>query len=355
MNALPVKRACQLADTAQQPQWLIESLWADQAVGILGGEPKCCKSFLALDIAVSVASATPCLRHFPVRRSGPVLLFPAEDSLGTVRQRLDGICAAAHTPFDTLPLYVITTPRLLLDLPQDRQRLRETVAALQPALLVLDPFIRLHRSDENASKEIAPLLGYLRDLQRQFHLAVLLVHHVRKGSATKRPGQSLRGTSDLHGWGDSNLYLRRHNQQLSLCVEHRAAPSQENIPLRLSSCGQALALTLTAPSSPPNPQPAAPAERVLQAMATLNRPASTQKLRKLCRIRTATLCDTLAELTAQGRLAHGPNGYSLTHHHDQPTVSFPPTPIQPTGNGNGKSASPTPCTANHRPPKHATK
>jgi hypothetical protein len=333
-----------LADPAQQPQWLIEALWAEQAVGILGGEPKCCKSFLALDIAVSVASATPCLRHFPVRRSGPVLLFPAEDSLGTVRQRLEGICTAAHTRFDTLPLYVITAPRLLLDLPQDRQRLRETVAALQPVLLVLDPFIRLHRSDENASKEIAPLLGYLRDLQRQFHLAVLLVHHVRKGSNTKRPGQSLRGTSDLHGWGDSNLYLRRHNQQLSLSVEHRAAPSQENIPLQLRSRGKALALSLTDPSPPPKPQHSAPSQRVLHTMAQLNRPASTQQLRKLCRIRTATLCDTLAELTAQGRVEHGPHGYCLTQLHDQPIVSFPYTPIQPAGNGNGKPSSPSSCT-----------
>jgi hypothetical protein len=34
-----------------------------------------------------------------------------------------------------------------------------------------------------------------------------------------------RGSSELHGWGASNLYLRRHREQLSLTVEHRAAPS----------------------------------------------------------------------------------------------------------------------------------
>jgi len=37
-------------------RWLIEELWSDQAVGIVGGEPKCCKSFLALDMAVAIAS-----------------------------------------------------------------------------------------------------------------------------------------------------------------------------------------------------------------------------------------------------------------------------------------------------------
>ena len=57
MNTLPVQRACLLESTGPQTQWLVEGLWSEQAVGILGGEPKCCKSFLALDVAVSVASA----------------------------------------------------------------------------------------------------------------------------------------------------------------------------------------------------------------------------------------------------------------------------------------------------------
>jgi len=75
MNTLPFQRASQLATTGPQTQWLIDGLWSDQAVGILGGEPKCCKSFLALDVAVSVASGAACLRQFPVRRTGKVLLF----------------------------------------------------------------------------------------------------------------------------------------------------------------------------------------------------------------------------------------------------------------------------------------
>ena len=89
MNPLPVQQASQLESHGPQIQWLVQDLWTDQAVGILGGEPKCCKSFLALDLAVSVASGVACLRQFPVPRSGPVLLFPAEDSLAVVRQRLD--------------------------------------------------------------------------------------------------------------------------------------------------------------------------------------------------------------------------------------------------------------------------
>ena len=38
MNPLPVQRASQLASTGPQTQWLVEGLWSEQAVGILGGE-----------------------------------------------------------------------------------------------------------------------------------------------------------------------------------------------------------------------------------------------------------------------------------------------------------------------------
>jgi len=341
MSALPVKRACDLADSADQPGWLIEDLWADQAVGILGGEPKCCKSFLALDMAVSVASGTACLRRFRALRTAPVLLYPAEDSMAVVRQRLDGICAAANTRLDLLPIFVITAPRLLLDLPQDREQLRQTVAEINPAMLILDPFIRLHRSDENASKEVAPLLGYLRELQREHKVAVLLVHHVRKGSATKRPGQALRGSSDLHGWGDSNLYLRKNGPGLLLSIEHRAAPSRDNIPVELCQNGSALALTVKTGqehTSPPTTtsEKLSPSRRVILAMKEIAEPVSVQELRRLCRMRTSTLCEILAGLKDRGDVIHGPHGYSLASHQCKTAVSLPDTPIDSSGNGNGK-------------------
>ena len=59
MTAFDVRRASDLVAQPKEDRWLIEGLWADQAVGIVGGEPKCCKSFLALDLAVSVASGAP--------------------------------------------------------------------------------------------------------------------------------------------------------------------------------------------------------------------------------------------------------------------------------------------------------
>lgn len=326
----PVQRASQLASTGPQTQWLVEGLWADQAVGILGGEPKCCKSFLALDVAVSVASGAPCLRQFPVRRTGPVLLFPAEDSLAVVRQRLAGIAAAAQVTFESLPVQVITAPALRLDTPADRQRLWHTIQHHQPILLILDPLIRLHRVDENDATQIATLLSYLRELQRQFHLAVLLVHHARKDSHATRPGQALRGSSELHGWGDSNLYLRRKGSQLTLSTEHRAAPSQDHIPLQLAASGSDLALGVVAPHLAEANAPPTPVERVRQALAQFQQPVPVHQLRQRCGMRTATLCAALAQLSQRGEVNRDPRGYQLR-------LPFPVSRSKdPQGNGNGK-------------------
>ena len=318
-TALPVMRAADLADVPTEQCWLVENLWGDQAVGILGGEPKCCKSFLALDLAVAVASGAPCVRRFAVPRTGRVLLFAAEDALHVVRQRLAGIARAAGRALADLDIQVITAPTVRLDVERDRDALDETVAKLRPRLLVLDPFVRLHRVDENLSGEVAPLLAYLRELQRRYHLAVVLVHHARKGGAKMRAGQALRGSSEFHAWGDSNLYLRRHGDQLTLSVEHRAAASISTVQLLLDTTEGAVALrTLDPCGGAAEPATAMPAldersleQRLVEHLTAAPAPLTATALRKLCRVRNATLQAALAVLVEDRRVVKDRAGYVL--------------------------------------------
>jgi hypothetical protein len=308
MRLLPVAPAWRLAEGVPEQRWLVNGLWSDEAVGIVGGEPKCCKSFLALDLAVAVAAGVPCLRRFAVPRSGRVLLYAAEDALAVVRRRLEGIAAAAGVELADLDIQVITAPTLRLDLEADRRSLALTVAKLQPQLLILDPFVRLHRIDENASGEVAPLLAYLRELQRRHHLAVLVVHHAKKGAGRARAGQALRGSSEFHAWGDSNLYLRREGDMLTLTIEHRAAPSQKPMRIELVEAGEALALHVADRSDPVPPAPSSLDERIASALADAAAPLPFGELRSKCRVRAATLYERLATLTATGRIVKAGNG-----------------------------------------------
>jgi AAA domain len=310
VKPLPTLRAAQLAAApSSAPSWLIEGLWSAQAVGIIGGEPKCCKSFLALDLAVAVASGTPCLRCFPAGQRGPVLLFAAEDDALVVRRRLEGIAAAAGVDFDSLDVHLIIAPALRLDRHDDRQALAATVALLQPKLLVLDPFVRLHCIDENAAAEVAPLLAYLRHLQRDLHTAVALVHHARKGAAHERGGQALRGSSEFHAWGDSNLYMRRIGGQLQLSIEHRAAPGRDWLPLVLKEHPPVLEVV----DQQTAPAPAQPScrERIEKVLADAGASLSQKQIRNIVRMRTGDVSQALAALVTDGRVIKSAGRYQL--------------------------------------------
>ena len=39
MSRLPLCRARDLTTESRAPRWLVDSLWSERAVGILGGEP----------------------------------------------------------------------------------------------------------------------------------------------------------------------------------------------------------------------------------------------------------------------------------------------------------------------------
>ncbi len=312
LTPLPVLPAHAIPATAVENRWLIQDLWGFDAVGILGGEPKCCKSLVALTIAVAVASGTSCLGDHRPQRTGTVLLFAAEDAPAIVRDRLTLLCAGMGIDLATIPIQIITVPKLRLDDPTDRQRLELTVAHYRPVLLILDPFVRLHRVDENIAGEVAPILDGLRQLQRSHGCAVLVVHHARKGAGHMRAGQALRGSSEFHAWGDSNLFLRRQQSVLTLDIEHRAASSPDPITLALVASERHLIIQPTTADMADEDREPSLACRAMQVLEEASQPLTRREIQAHLKVRAATVGRVLDELQAGGRIEHDAQGYRLS-------------------------------------------
>lgn len=292
-------------DPVTRPAWLIEQLWGHQAVGLLGGPPKACKTFLALEMALAVAAGTPCLGRFAVPDPGPVLLFAAEDDPLQIRARLAGLASARGVDFHTLPVFLILAAQLRLDQPAEQRRLAATLETYRPRLLLLDPLVRCHRLDENAVQEVAPLLADLRALQRRFAVAVLLVHHTRKAHGPLS-GQDLRGSGDLHAWADSALYLRPAHEQLHLTVEHRAASAPA--PLALALIGNPPRLEVDTPI-PPTAATDLP-QQVLQTLQRHPTPMSQGQLRAALQVRNQSLTAALHQLCSEHRIRRSAHGWA---------------------------------------------
>lgn len=305
---LPVVRVGQIKHEENTQRWLIDGLWGVSSVGVIGGAPKCSKTWLGLDMALSVATGTPCLGKYAVPDPGPVLVYLAEDSLGIVRERVEGMVRHRGLDLNPVQIHVITTPTLRLDRQPHRQQLFETAKRLRPRLLLLDPLVRLHGVDENHATEVAELLAYFRSLQRELDLSLILVHHTRKNAGGGvAAGQTLRGSSDIHAFGDSNLYLRRTHQRILLLSEHRAAPASPPVYLELVAT-DVDKTHLEVVAAPGSHDRRSLEQQVLDLLAS--QPMLTRaKLRDTLSVKNERLGDTLEALQKAGQIHRTATGW----------------------------------------------
>jgi hypothetical protein len=307
----PVVRPCDLQTSAvSTTPWLIDQLWTAHAVGIIGGTPKSYKTWMALEMAVAVASGSACLATYAVPSPGPVLLYAAEDSESALRLRLESLAEHHRLHLAYLDIRVITADSLRLDRTSDQERLEATLMLHRPVLLILDPLVRLHAIDENAAGEIAALLGYLRVLQRKTGAAIALVHHARKNvAANGGAGYSLRGSSDLYAWVDSFLYLRRHHGQLMLSAEHRSASGAGPLALELANADSGphlrLASTANVESAAHDPLP----DQILDLLGQSSEPRTAEGIRSHLQVRNQRLVEALRQLVEQRKIVRLAQGY----------------------------------------------
>jgi len=331
-QTLPVVPASELErETAQKP-WLIEQLWLREAVGIVGGPPKLLKTWLALEMAVSVALRSPCLGSFPVHASGPVLLFAAEDSQAKVRSRLQSLARHHGSSLEQIDVQVITVDTLRLDRSPDQERLAATVMLYKPVLLVLDPLVRLHSLDENQSGPMAALLGYFRALQRKTGTAIAIVHHARKNaSSSAGAGYTLRGSGDLYAWVDSFISVQRRRDKVVLLAEHRSAAGLGPLPIELSPSAapdQIPYLRLSSEIKDESSQQDLLSDRILNLLECSTAPLTTDAIRLSLRVRKQRVVDVLRGLYEEGMIVRDGNRYARRKPEDPSTSSGPDNPIE---------------------------
>jgi hypothetical protein len=304
IEVLPVIRAAAIEPTPPDRRWLVETMWIEQGVGVIGAHPKQGKTWLGLELAISVASGKPFLGRFEVNKPGPVLIYLAEDASHAVRERLDSLCEARHIDLESLDLLIIDVPNLMLDRLSQQARLDATLAKYRPRLLLLDPLVRLHSKDENSAQEVTPLLGSLRILQRRHQTAIALVHHTRKQVNAGQPGQSLRGTGDIFAWADVLHYLQRSGSKLKLTVEHRSAPAPEPMHLHLAEEPPHLEIIADDSTREPTLQ-----ERILQTLNRSDGPLRRTQLRTLMAVNNQRLGEALTALERRGRIRRAATGW----------------------------------------------
>jgi len=228
-----------------RPEWLVDGVWMQEAVGWIVGTAKSYKSVTSLDLALSVASGEPFLGKYEVKNPGPVLMIQEEDPAWRVAPRVSSICEAKNiaTPkmfddgdstileipgSDPVPMYAAIGDGFLFQDEEMQGHLEDALDHFQPRLVIFDPWFMLSMGvDEYKSGEIAHFLDTIKKWRDQYGCAIALIHHFRKGSGQN--DERIYGSGALYWWSENTLYMKR-SRGSNITVMARDIKDAEHLP-----------------------------------------------------------------------------------------------------------------------------
>jgi hypothetical protein len=300
---------------AKPVEYLVQDLLPLDSVGFISAQPGTCKTWMAWELGLSVATGTLAFGSFQARQ-GKVVAFNAEDDPAMLtRHRINGLAAFKGIELKRADFHLFDVPALRIDDATTQSALRMTVQMHKPALVVLDPLRNLHQQEENDSTQMAPILDFLRSLNREFHTSILLVCHDKKPgrSELQRRESQTRGSNAVEGWRDFAFYLDREKQQKNVTQVtsyHRGARSLDPffVELDVTSAGEPGKEEIeTASILKVNAQEVlvrreSEIENEIRKALTVSGPKTRDELEKLLRKRKKEVLNTVRSMITNGEL-----------------------------------------------------
>ena len=188
-------RDFQVAERGALP-WLVKDILPIGGLAFLYGPPGVGKTFMALDLAFSVATGRPWQGH--ETKQGTVVYVAAEGTQG-MAQRINA-WKGAHGVDQPTQVYFLETPVQLHNEDQVQRlvtELKQQLASDTLALIVVDTMARCFvGGDENTARDAGKFLRGAKTLQTALGAAVIVVHHTTKDGETERGSSALRGAAD---------------------------------------------------------------------------------------------------------------------------------------------------------------
>jgi hypothetical protein len=183
---------------------LIEGVVGRDTLAVLYGDSNSGKTFLAIDIAASIAIDA---HWFGRNLVGGIVLYLASEAPGSVEMRLRGYKREHGVPLERL--YVVRTPVNLFDCDADVRAVIGQVHAIEQVtgekvvLIVGDTLARLATgANENSGEDMGVVLRNADRIRREARAAFLLIHHTGKNAAA-----GMRGWSGMRAAIDTEIEI----------------------------------------------------------------------------------------------------------------------------------------------------
>jgi hypothetical protein len=214
--------------TTGAPQQIVTGLLHAVTKGVLASGSKAGKTWLLLDLALSVATGTPFLKW--LTNIGRVLFINFEIHRTFIQQRLS-ILAAKKQLTDLSNLSVWTLRGQSADVDTLLEDIMQRVQNERYSLIILDPLYKLMIGRaENTSTTVNILCHQIEQLVERTGAAVVYAHHFTKGNAAKKKAMDrMSGSGVFARDADTILTLTEHAEEGCYVVETtlRNLPPQE--------------------------------------------------------------------------------------------------------------------------------
>jgi hypothetical protein len=209
---------------------LVRGVLGEGGLSVLYGLPGAGKSFLALDLALAVATGQPWMDR--VTRPGPVIYAAGEGVSGL---RMRGQAIAKIKCFDQPRVFFLPHA---LSTPDEGEKLAalldqvQTTCNAPPVLLIFDTLSRFfgEGDDENSAKDMKRFVGAVSALIAKCPtLHVMIVHH-----SGKDPVKGMRGSSSLQGAADTVIQVRKdRDRHIAFIEKQKDGQDQTFLPFAL--------------------------------------------------------------------------------------------------------------------------
>lgn len=190
--------------------WIAEDWFGVGDSFVLAGEWGMGKSYLALDLAISVAAGIPWLGHVTITAAMPVLYLDEENNEVSARRRMGRMLKGRNIDpqmASSLPISYLTMNHIKLNTPRGKTIIRRELEACGARLLILDSIIRfgskLKSTDNDALAEFHD--EAITPLKADFGLAVHGLDHMRKpheGDDKSDPAHRIQGGQEKSSFAD---------------------------------------------------------------------------------------------------------------------------------------------------------
>jgi hypothetical protein len=188
------------------PRMLVDDILPYRGIAFLGGQSGAGKTYVARDLALSLASRQPFFEHEVNERVGVAIL--SKEGTGNLANRLIAGAQARYLDLKDLPIAWRGDFPPIATL-TDIQRVTEALASLSETIqaqysvrcgaVIIDTVAASFAiDDENNNSEIAKISRQLREVARKLDGLVIPIHHYGKSSnAGLRGGSLWKGTADV--------------------------------------------------------------------------------------------------------------------------------------------------------------